>query len=81
MARTTRKELRNVFKSLDDEDRERVLDFAERLAGDDTPNSPESLVDDDPLPSYQAAAGEDMFKRKKKEKEREKRRYGDNATF
>jgi hypothetical protein len=77
MARQTmRKDMRRLFKRLDDDDRERVLKFAEQLAESDSGKTPESLVEGQSLPSYTAAVSEEAYERKKRHKEHREKLHG-----
>jgi len=72
--RTTHKALTRVFKNLSDEDRERVIDYAERLSkgsGGST-GGRESLADGRKGPSYVAAADTDEY---------DKRAQGDTSSW
>lgn len=72
----TAKRLTRLFKRLDDDDREQVIQHAERLADSDTSKSPESLVEGDTRPSYMAAVDEDAYEQKKARKEHREQVYG-----
>lgn len=76
MARqTTRKDLTRLFKQLDEDDRERVLDYARRLAdGSGTSDGPrKSLAKGSNGPSYLAAADENRYEHLKEEYENNRR--------
>jgi hypothetical protein len=69
---TARRKLRQVFKQLDDDDRERVLDFAEQLAGasSSVDAAAKSLTDGEgKVPSYTAAVDPDEYKRRRADQE------------
>jgi hypothetical protein len=70
MARTSKREVIKAIHGLSREDREKVLDMARRLSKSRSHGGHGSLAENDGTPSYLAAAGEEDYRREKKNRER-----------
>jgi len=73
MAQDTMQEIQGLLNQLNESERERVIEYAEELAGETTTksNSRESLDPNRGGPSYTAAADPDVYDRKKQRREKE----------